>query len=162
MAQGDMFLKLEGIDGESEDDKHSDEIEVLSFSWGGSNSGGSHTMAGSGVGKSDFQDISFAKSVDKATCDLIAAVAVGKHIDEAVLTVRKAGGDDPLEYLVYTFDDVYVSSYQVSGSGGNDLPMESFSLSYGKFNVKYQKQNEDGTGEPAGEVTYSLKKAKKD
>ena len=34
----DMFLKLDGIAGESTNKGHKDEIEVLSFSWGVSNS----------------------------------------------------------------------------------------------------------------------------
>jgi len=34
MAQIDMFLKLDGIKGESQDHKHKDEIHIESFSWG--------------------------------------------------------------------------------------------------------------------------------
>jgi|SRR6476661_3217735 len=162
MAQGDMFLKLEGIEGESQDDKHTDEIDVLSFSWGVSNAGSSYAMGGSGVGKADFHDVSFAKFTDKSSCDLAMACASGKHIDDAVLILRKAGGEDQLEYLKYTFEDVFITSFQTSGSGGSELPTESFSLSYGKVSIEYQKQKEDGTGEKAGEMNWSLKKGKKD
>ena len=46
----DMFLKMDGIKGESVDDKHKDEIDVLSWSWGMSQSGSAHMGGGAGAG----------------------------------------------------------------------------------------------------------------
>jgi type VI secretion system secreted protein Hcp len=54
----DMFLKLDGIDGESEDDAHKGEIDVLAFSWGMTQSGSMHIMQGGGSGKVSVQDMS--------------------------------------------------------------------------------------------------------
>lgn len=53
----DMFIKIDGIKGESTDDKHKDEIDVLSWSWGMSQSGTVHTTGGSGAGKVSFRCI---------------------------------------------------------------------------------------------------------
>ena len=47
----DMFLKLDGCDGESADSEHADEIDVLAFSWGMTQSGSMHTGGGGGSGK---------------------------------------------------------------------------------------------------------------
>ena len=39
MAQVDYFLKLDGIPGESVDSKHKDEIDIMSFSFGETQTG---------------------------------------------------------------------------------------------------------------------------
>jgi len=46
-ASADYFLKIDGVDGESSDDKHKNQIDILSWSWGASNSG---SMASGGGG----------------------------------------------------------------------------------------------------------------
>jgi len=35
----DMFIKIDTVDGEAQDSKHKKEIDVLTWSWGLSNSG---------------------------------------------------------------------------------------------------------------------------
>jgi len=94
----DMFMKLEGIDGESQDSVHAKEIDVLAWSWGMSNSGTAQAGGGAGAGKVNVQDLSFTKWVDLASTPLMLAVANGKHITKATLVVRKAG-ESPLEYI---------------------------------------------------------------
>jgi len=162
MAQGDMFLELDGIKGESLDDKHQDHIDILSTSLGVSNSSSAFTGAGSGTGKADFHDASFIKYTDSSSCDLFLACINGDHIDKATVYVRRAGGEEALEFLKITMEEVYVTSFQTSASGGTELPTESFSLSFGKIKMEYQKQKEDGSGEPAGEVAWNVKKNKKE
>ena len=54
----DMFLKLDDVKGESRDNKHKDEIDVLAWSWGVSQSGTMHTGGGGGAGKVNVQDLS--------------------------------------------------------------------------------------------------------
>ena len=43
----DMFLKLDGVNGESKDKTHKLDIDVLAWSWGMSNSGSAHQGRGS-------------------------------------------------------------------------------------------------------------------
>jgi type VI secretion system secreted protein Hcp len=142
----DAFLKIDGIKGESVDAKHKDEIVLESFSWGVSNAGaGFAGSAGRATGKSSPSDFSVVKKIDKATPDLFAACASGKHTKVMTVTVRKAGGK-PLEYLVYKFADVMVSSYQAGGSSGSDLPMETISFNYAKVEISYVPQDAKGAG----------------
>src|SRR5215472_8307072 len=96
----DMFIKIGVIKGESKDDTHKDEIDVLAWSWGESNSGTTHQGGGGGSGKVNVQDLSFTKWVDLSTASLMQACTTGQHIDTATLTVRKAGGGVPLEYII--------------------------------------------------------------
>src|SRR5688500_18514522 len=110
----DMFLKIKGVDGESVDKSHAKEIDISSWSWGMSQSGTTHVGRGGGAGKVSVRDITITKLADKATPNLMKACCTGKHFDEAVITVRKAG-DTPLEYVTLTMKDVIISDLSVSG-----------------------------------------------
>ena len=139
----DMFLKLDGIKGESQDASHKDEIHVESFSWGMSQTGTMATGGGGGAGKVSVHDISITKVVDKSTPELMLSCATGKHIKEALLTVRKAG-EKPLEYLKIKLTDILISGIADSGQGG-ELIQESIKLNFSKFQVQYQEQGADGS-----------------
>jgi type VI secretion system secreted protein Hcp len=142
MAAVDMFLKLDGIKGESKDSKHKDEIHIESFSWGLSQTGAHGVGGGGGAGKVSVHDISITKAVEASTPDLLLHCANGKHIKEGLLTVRKAG-ENPVEYLKIKLTDILVSGVQHAGHGGTTLS-ESLTLNFGKFNVAYQEQGKDG------------------
>jgi len=153
----DYFLKLEGIKGESKDSKHKDEIDLMSFSWGATQSGTASFGGGGGAGKVQFQDFHFVMRMNKASPLLLQSVATGKHIKEASLVARKAGGTQQ-EYLKIKFTDVLISSYQSGGSqGGDDIPVEQVSLNFAKINVEYADQKEDGSLNPATVASYDLK-----
>ena len=150
----DMFLKIEGpaVPGESKDKIHSGEIEVLSFSWGVSQAGsGAYGSGGLGAAKASFQDFSITKYVDKASARLNLAVSDGTHFGKFIITVRKAGGTEPVEYMVYTLENVIITSYQIGGSGG-DILMESLSCQ-GTI-VKYEYKGQDGKGLGKNEGNY--------
>src|SRR4051812_6922881 len=97
----DNYLKIEGIEGESHDESHKNEIEIMSYNFSVSNAGSMAHGGGGGVGKSNFSDFSFTMHMNKASVKLCAACASGKHIKSAVLTCRKAG-EKPVEYYKVT------------------------------------------------------------
>jgi type VI secretion system secreted protein Hcp len=142
----DMFMKIGDVKGESKDDKHEGEIDVLAWSWGMSQSGTTHLGTGGGAGKVSVQDISFTKYIDKSSMNLIIACCNGKHYPEAKLTVRKAG-ETPLEYLTITMKDVLVSAVSTGGSGGEDRLTENVTLNFGQFVAEYKPQKPDGSGD---------------
>lgn len=123
----DYFLKVDGIPGESQDAKHKDEIEVLSWSWGESTAVPSGPGSGAGSGKVQFQDFHFTSLISKASPKLMGACASGKHIKNAVLTARRPGGGKA-EFLTFAFSDVLVASYQTGGDEDNALPVDSVAL----------------------------------
>jgi type VI secretion system secreted protein Hcp len=151
----DMFLKLGDIKGESVDDKHKDEIDVLSWSWGMNQSGTTHLGSGGGAGKVAVQDLHITKYVDKSSPNLMLMCCTGKHYDEATLVVRKAG-DKPLEYLKIKMSEVLVSSVQWAGSGSDDRLTESVTLNFAKVNKVYTPQKADGSGDAAVEGTFNI------
>ena len=145
MASADYFLKIDGIDGESQDSKHKGEIDLTSWSWGASQTGTMAGGGGGGAGKVHMQDFHFTMGVNKSTPKLMLACASGQHIPKAVLTCRKAGTEQQ-EFLVYTFTDILVSSYQTGGSHSTELlPVEQISLNYSKVELEYKEQKSDGT-----------------
>jgi type VI secretion system secreted protein Hcp len=152
----DMFLKLEGLKGESADDAHKDEIDVLAWSWGVSQSGTMHAGGGGGAGKASFQDVSVTKWVDKSSHALLKAVSVGQHIPSALLTVRKAG-EKPLEYIKITMNDCLISSISSGGSGGEDRLTENISINFGNFSYEYTPQKEDGSGDAVLPYAFDIK-----
>src|ERR1044072_6309672 len=155
MAQADMFLKLTNIKGESGDAKHKDEIEVLSWSFGASQSGSSHTGSGSGTGKVAIQDLTITHYVDTASVDLLKHLTNGKHIDEGLLTVRKAGGTH-LEYLKLKMTQVMVTHISNGGGAGQDRVTENVTLNFRKFTATYTPQDEKGAAKPSSEFTWDI------
>ena len=138
----DAFLKLEGVDGESTDDKHKGEIEVRSFQLASvqdAAASASRSSSGGGRSKVSFHDINFTKPIDKSSPALMKASASGKHFPTAVLTCRKAGGSQQ-EYLVIKLTDVLVSSYRTTGGGGGAGASESFTLNAADATVEYPAQ----------------------
>ena len=145
MASADYFLKIVNIKGESSDSKHKGEIELESWSFGGTNSATFSSGSGGGSGKVSLQDFHFTKKVDVASVNLFVACATGQHLASAILTCRKAGGTQE-EYLVITLTDTMVSSYQTGGHAGSGVvPSEQISLGYAKIEIKYKEQKPDGT-----------------
>jgi type VI secretion system secreted protein Hcp len=151
----DMFLKLDGIKGESKDAKHKDEIHIESFSWGMSQTGHFGAGGGGGAGKVAVHDISVTKFLDKSSAALMLNCCSGKHIPNGLITVRKAG-DKPLEYLKIKLTDILISGVQEAGHG-SDLLTENVTLNFAKFHVEYQEQKPDGSGSPAGEMGWDVK-----
>jgi len=151
----DMFLKIDGIKGESKDAKHPGEIHIESFSWGMNQTGAHATGGGGGAGKVSVHDISITKFVDKSSPALMLSCCNGKHIPNGLITVRKAG-DKPLEYLKIKLVDILISGVQSAGHG-SDLLTENVTLNFAKFHVEYQEQKPDGSGSPAGEMGWDVK-----
>ncbi len=145
----DAFLKLEGIKGESVDKEHAGEIDILAWSWGMSQSGTMHMSGGGGAGKANVQDISFTHWVDAASPNLMKICCNGKHVTEAILTLR-AAGETPLDYLVITMKQVMVTSVSLGGSYGEERFTENFTLNFAEVGVEYQPQS--GTGAKEGGV----------
>jgi len=150
----DVFLKLGTIAGESTDDKHKGEIDVLSWSWGINQSGTMAAGGGGGAGKASFHDLSFMHSFDKASPAIMKACATGEHIPEALLISRKAGKGQQ-EYIIFKLTDILVTSVQPSGS--SEHPMESVSMQFAKVDVEYKPQKPDGSLDAGVHFIYDIK-----
>ena len=152
----DMFLKITDVKGESKDKQHSGEIEIESFSWGATQLGTSSHGTGGGAGKVSMQDFHFVMRNNSASPTLFLFCANGKHLKEAKLTCRKAGGKQE-NFLVVTMSDVLISSYQTGGSQGGEVPMDQIGLNYSKIEIDYLAQDEKGITKSAGKKWWDMK-----
>jgi type VI secretion system secreted protein Hcp len=148
VAATDIFLKVGDIVGESSDDKHPNEIEILSWSWGVNGATG-------GPKKGDVQSacaqaLSVDKYVDRATPPLVMSAALGTAYPRATLTLRKAGAS-PIEFVVVTLTEVRVKSLTNGGSAGDDRMKESLTLGFNSATISYRQQQADGR--PGAEVS---------
>ena len=153
----DIFAKIGDIKGESLDAKHKDEVEVLSWSWGVSQSGS--ITGGGGAGKTSFNDLNFTHRVDRASPVLLSACATGNHIKDATITVRKAGKDQQ-EFLIIKMSDVIITSVSPSGSGDPAALAESVALQFAKVVLEYKPQKADGSLDAGVFFKYDLKAQK--
>ena len=148
----DVFLKIDGIEGESASDKHKGEIDVLSWSWGVAQTGNMHTGGGGGAGRANVQDLSFTKALDKSSPKLFKSSCEGAHIAKMVLSANKAGGKQ-MEYLKITLSDCLISSVSTGGSGGQESFTESVTVNFSKVEMVYSQQ--DAKGAEAGKVAFN-------
>jgi type VI secretion system secreted protein Hcp len=161
---GDMFLKLENIKGESIDEakpSHKEEIDIIGWSFGGTNPASFALGTGGQQAKPTYTDFHITKVCDAASVKLLRAMTGGQHIDKGKLTCRKAVKDsDKLEYLIIDMDDVQVTGVQFSGSGHDQFLHETVSLTCAKFTAKYTQQDDDGNAMAPVTLEYDLQKQK--
>jgi type VI secretion system secreted protein Hcp len=143
-----IFLKIDGVVGESTDTPHRQEIDILAWSWGGTQSGTMRTGGGGGGGKVTTRDLALTKYVDKASTVLFRYLAEGRQFTQAKLTVRQAGGSSATEFLVITMKEVIVTSLSLGGSGGQDRLTETIALNFAQFQVTYVPQDPAGGVQP--------------
>jgi len=151
------FIKFDGIDGESTHKDHKGEIEVLSWSWGLTNSGGGATGGGSGVGKATPQELRVVHRYDKASPLLAKMAASGRHVSTAMLSARKAG-EGQKDFLKITMKEVFITSVAThdDGSGAS----EELAMRYGSIDFSYAPQTtKGGLGTPVG-FNWNLKTGK--
>jgi len=146
-AAVDMFLKIDGIDGESQDKDHSGWIEIGSVSYSIS-SPTTSTSSGGATGKADFSDVSITKVLDKASPNIAVSAANGKFYSGA--EIHFCDSASSVCYFKIELRDVMISSY--SFSGGGDIPTESVSLNYNSIKWTYNTLDPDSK-DSKGDVT---------
>jgi type VI secretion system secreted protein Hcp len=151
----DIFAKIGDIKGESSDDKHKGEIEVLSYSWGVTSTVSITHGSGGGEGKATFKDLSIVHKIDKASPVLLLACATGEHIKEATITHRRAGKSQQ-EFLIFKMNDVIVTG--VLEGGGIEAPgSESVTLAFAKVDFEYRALKADGTLDAGIHFKFDIK-----
>jgi len=147
----DCFLKIDGIEGESTDDRHSGWIEIATYNNGviQKSSATASSAGGAGAERSDLGDFIFTKQLDKSSPKIFTACAAGTHINKIVMEICRAG-DEKVKYVAYELTNCILSSYSAAGGGG-DIPAERFSVNFGKIMIRYTQQKRAGGG-PAGNI----------
>lgn len=156
----DYFLKIDGIEGESQDSIHKGELQIESYEVGASQAHlASFTGGGSAAGKASFSAFTFLKKVDKSSPKLFLACANGQHLKSAVLVARKAGTEQK-EYLKITLTEVLVSSYNIGGHNAEGQATDQVGFSFAKIEFEYKEQKPDGSMGGLVKTGYDLKQQK--
>ena len=151
----EAYCKIDGIDGESTDDKHQKWIEILSFDHGidQPTSATASSAGGGTIGQCDHRDYSIVKYIDMASPKLYELCSSGKHIAEVTLEFMRAAGDSKVKYMEVKMETVVVSSVHPGASkNAAGLPTEAVSFNYGSIKWVYTQQKRDDGG-PGGNVT---------
>ncbi|QDV23703.1 Hcp family type VI secretion system effector [Aureliella helgolandensis] len=161
----DYFLKIDGIDGDSHDDKHANEIEIISYDWTESQNGSFAQGGGGGAGKVHMEAFKFVMPTCKATPKLMLFCASGKHIPSATLNCRKAGGDQQ-EFYSIKMSEIVVSKFRTMSHPSSDSvtqddkvegrPTDEICFSFGKIEFEYKPQKADGALDTPVKAGYNL------
>ncbi|CAN0627435.1 Protein hcp1 [Burkholderia multivorans] len=147
----DMFIKIDGITGESQDEFHPDEIQIESWRWKMAQQSSMLSGSGGGASKATINDLEFVHQIDRASPNLMRYCLTAKHIPKVVLTTRKSGGK-PLDFLKITMEDVIIT--EVMPMVSTNSCYEHVSLSFARVKQEYKLQSSLGVG--AGTVTASF------
>jgi type VI secretion system secreted protein Hcp len=155
MAAG-IFIDLgNGIKGESTQIGFEDHIAASSLQWGVGRGIGAFTSGIRETSRPNFSELTFSKTVDISTNDIIVAMSKGKALATVMISFVRDNGEDGFTYLTYELTDVFISSYSVSSGG--ETPMESVSLNFAKIKSVYKKLASDHSDAGENEFEYDLK-----
>lgn len=160
----DAFLKMEGISGESRDDRHPEWIEILEFSHsinnvaslaGGGNLPGSPTTSPDAPvnararararARVSFSDFSIVKSIDSASPLIYLACCNGKFIQTVILEVYRSGGEET-KILKIQLDSVVITnvSYGTHTQDGDGYLVETVTLNFERISWTCEPNMNDG------------------
>ena len=139
----DMFMKVDGVTGESKDSNHTGWTDITSFSWGASQPGNMSVGGGGGAGKVNFNDLHVNALIDKSTTALLKNCASGKHLAKVELSICKAGGSQ-VEYARITLEDVLVTAVNYNVSDNGDTLGMTYSFQASKVKQQYWEQSASG------------------
>ena len=142
----DVYLQIEGIKGESTDDRHKDWIECLSVQFGVSqprsataSTGGGHTAE-----RCEHQDIALSKLADLSTPILLQTCSAGKTIPKAKLEFMRADGKgERIKYFEIELENVLIGAVSPTVSEGA-IMHENVKLKFSKIKWKYTQQKVSG------------------
>jgi type VI secretion system secreted protein Hcp len=149
------YLFIDGVDGPST--SRTNHIDVLSFSWGvsqtstyGSGASGKEAKAG----RADFSNLSIMKVLDKTTPLLCDHCASGDILKKVYILYDKPVGDKQQAYFRIWIKDALITSVQLSGS--NENPTESVSFAFQGVEIAYAPEKDDGSLDAAIRKGFDL------
>jgi type VI secretion system secreted protein Hcp len=152
----DMYLKVDGATGESQDANHKGWIDISTFLWGALQVGTMSSGGGGGAGKASFHDLSVIATLDTATPALLKHCASGKHLGEVKLSFCKAGGSQ-IEYSTIVLKDVIVTSVEQASGSGDGLVHLTYAFQSTQVEHHYWVQLKDGVRGAESQFGWHIK-----
>jgi type VI secretion system secreted protein Hcp len=139
----DMFLKIEGIDGEVTATAHKGWIDIQSWSWGVAQTAGAGAGGGAATGRLNGH-VTLIKRIDKATPLLFKRCSDGAVLP--LVTVELAQGGGGPTYLKYEMNNVMITSITHGDLDGDGIPDEQLTLDFTAVKLTYTQL--DASGKP--------------
>lgn len=152
----DMYMRIDGVTGESKDGNHQGWTNIRSYAWGASQPGNMSIGSGGGLGKASFSDLRITAMVDRATPAVLKYCANGKHVSTIEVSVCKAGGSQ-IEYLRITLNEVLVTSVDQSAANDSDAVMVTYTFQAAKVKQQYWEQTDQGTKGGESVLSWNIK-----
>jgi type VI secretion system secreted protein Hcp len=160
MAQK-TFLKIDQIDGESQDSRHNKEIEVLNWSWTMGSSDSSTSPAGSGAAaRITVLPFTFSHYVDAASPHIMKNCLQGVRIPKVILSITTSGTRNDIDYLKLTFEQAIFSTVMLSSPDINSRSVESVTMLYTKVQEDYIPIKANGNAGPAISFSYNFERTR--
>jgi type VI secretion system secreted protein Hcp len=142
----DVYLYIDGIKGESGDDRHKDWIECKSVSWGveqprsaTASTGGGHTAE-----RCEHRDIVISKLADLASPILLQTCAAGRTIPKAKFEFMRADAQgERVKYFEIEIDNVLIGAVSPAVDEG-DILTEQVGFKFSRVRWKYTQQKISG------------------
>ena len=157
---GDLvFLKLDGIAGDSTHKGFEDWIELADFSWGAKNTTAASSGSGAGAGKAQPTNVVFSATTSKASPLLLRGTVTGKHIASGQVAMVKPGDGSVSQFIKIELTDIGLDFYKIDMLA-TGLPTDRGSLTFAKVKFSYYPQDPKGTlGDPVT-VEWDTRSAK--
>lgn len=145
----DVYLQIDGIKGESTDDRHRDWIECKSVSWElrQPRSATASTAGGHTAERCEHGEIVVAKLADLASPMLLQNCSTGRTLPRARIEFMRADGlGNRVKYFEIELENVLIGGVSPSIREG-DILSEYVALKYSQIKWKYiQQKVAGGTG----------------
>ena len=142
----DVYLYIDGIKGESNDDRHKDWIECRSVSFGveqpksaTASTGGGHTAE-----RCEHRDIVISKLADLSSPVLLQTCSAGRTIPKAKFEFMRADAQgERVKYYEIEIENVLIGAVSPAVEEG-DILSEEVALKFSKIKWKYTQQKISG------------------
>ena len=145
-----MFIKMDGITGETKNYDYKGWSDVVSWSWGMSSNRDSARLHDDD--KTSFKEISITKRIGMDSTDIMLLFAQGKTIKNIEFIIIPVVGarDAKQKYLSMRMENVVIKSITTGGSAAEDFFKENIVLLFDKIRFEYNYHPGVTTANPSG------------
>ncbi|MCC5810924.1 MAG: type VI secretion system tube protein Hcp [Ectothiorhodospiraceae bacterium] len=152
-----IFMKYDGITGESSDSNHGGWMDIQSLQWGVQRriTSNSSTQNDRESSNAEIGDLQIVRTMDSATPSLFVESCCGKGKDVVIHLTKTGSGSGTDVYMEYTLKNALITNYTVNANAqSNERPTENLTISFIDIEVKYTPYKDDGSADASIAVGY--------
>jgi type VI secretion system secreted protein Hcp len=158
----DIFLSIDGIQGDSTDARHKNQIAIESFAFLAKRPTTSSSRGATAV---RFNGLRLDKVYDVSSPKLFAAATSGRRLKSATVTFSTSTDASGTDVLTYKLTDVTLTSYAQGGANPDTKALgsleEEIGLTAARVSVTEKTFNANGNPGPAVTASWQVPKARR-